>query len=754
MPGDLHSSCFIAHFASIGWLALIIVLWLPNLLRAESQPPQIVGVRVGFGDRYKVGVWTPVEITLRGGDETCSGRVSAIVPDGDGVPSRVSTSEDQPCIVEAGKESKVRLLCRFGRVRATLTAEFCDGDAVVARRTFQTGERADGEHFLPGLESQALIVVAGLAELGLAEVGKLVGVEPEHRPVEARVEDIEQLPTDWCGYEGVGAVALLTSRPEIYRRLKAGDARIRALEEWVRMGGRLILAAGARAEETIGAQGPLAAFAPGRFDRVESRRPNQLAALTAALESYCGSRTPAPLDGEAAARFRAARLADVQGIVESREGDLPLVVRSPRGFGQILFLAVDPDEPPIAQWLDRPVLTAKLLDISTGGGDALGGGSAMLHYGYGDLAGQLRSALDRFPGVRLAPFWLVAGLIAGYLLLIGPGDYFFLQKLVGRPAWTWLTFPLVVVIFGLGACALAGWFKGSQLKVNQANLVDVDAESGWVRGAAWLNVFSPHAALYDFAMTPQPADGLREARTWMAWLGLPGGELGGMNPRTGDPAVGTEPYDFSQKLDAMRGVPIQKWATKSFTSRWNGTGAAAFTSDLTDQDQLLSGTLTNVLAIPLEHCVLAYGRSAYDLGAIGPGESVQVGLATRRSELKTLLTGRRVVVSEGGDKFRQEATPYDQASTDAAYILRMMMFYEEAGGRRYTRLANDYQAFVDLGALLKAGRAILVAQVPRAAQEKAAGAALLCNGRPLPDGATEQVILYRVVFPVKKERGG
>ena len=65
----------------------------------------------------------------------------------------------------------------------------------------------------------------------------------------------------------------------------------------------------------------------------------------------------------------------------------------------------------------------------------------MMHYGYNDLAGQLRSALDRFDGVRLVPFWLVAGLIVVYLLLIGPGDYFFLRKLVGRMEWTWLTFP-------------------------------------------------------------------------------------------------------------------------------------------------------------------------------------------------------------------------------------------------------------------------------------------------------------------------
>ena len=103
----------------------------------------------------------------------------------------------------------------------------------------------------------------------------------------------------------------------------------------------------------------------------------------------------------------------------------------------------------------------------------------------------------------------------------------------------------------------------------------------------------------------------------------------------------------------------------------------------------------------------------YELGTIEPGESARLGPMTKRSELKTLLTGRKVVFSRSAaTKYRQEVTPYDQSSTDLPYILRTMMFYEAAGGRRYTGLWNAYQGFVDLSTLLKADRAILVAQGP------------------------------------------
>ena len=82
--------------------------------------------------------------------------------------------------------------------------------------------------------------------------------------------------------------------------------------------------------------------------------------------------------------------------------------------------------------------------------------------------------------------------------------------------------------------------------------------------------------------------------------------------------------------------------------------------------------------------------------------------------------------SRRGDKYRQEVTPYDQSSTDLPYILRTMMFYEAAGGRRYTGLWNAYQGFVDLSDLLKADRAILVAQGP-ASPERRPPAAPSCS---------------------------
>jgi hypothetical protein len=433
-------------------------------------------------------------------------------------------------------------------------------------------------------------------------------------------------------------------------------------------------------------------------------------------------------------------------------------------------VAGDLDRPPLARWSDRPRLLAKLLDLPTDRVKDSSEDAAMMHYGYSDMAGQMRSALDRFTGVRQAPFWLVAGLIVVYILLIGPGDYFFLRKVVRRMEWTWLTFPAIVVAVSLGAYVLAYWLKGDQLRVHEVDLVDVDAASGRVRGTAWMNVFSPRMEAFNLSVRPRPwgqsakappaaeqADNRShdgspaDAHVWMAWLGLPGGSLGGMNSRSSGPLLWTEQFRYAPDLSALLGVPIQVWSTKSLTARWEATAPVIPAADLTAVDQLLSGSITNTLPFPLENCLLAHGRSAYELGTLAPGESARLGTMTKRSDLATLLTGRRAVFAEG-DKSQQAVTPFDQSSTDLAYILRMMMFYDVAGGRRYTGLWNAYQDFVDLSGLLKTGQAILVTQGPAASDGSPQGAELLRDGRPLGSSNDQHITLYRFVFPVKKER--
>ena len=85
--------------------------------------------------------------------------------------------------------------------------------------------------------------------------------------VVATVDSLARLPTRWEGYEGVDIVVISTSKPEVFETITPQNARIEALEQWIRMGGTLVLCAGSHAEEALHAGSPLAKFVPGRFEK-------------------------------------------------------------------------------------------------------------------------------------------------------------------------------------------------------------------------------------------------------------------------------------------------------------------------------------------------------------------------------------------------------------------------------------------------------------------------------------------------------
>jgi hypothetical protein len=717
-------------------------------LADEPTPPEIVGVRVGFFDRYKVGLWTPVTVTLRGGSKEFCGRVTASVPDGDGVPSLVANADDDTWNLPAGEERAAQLFVRFGRVDSSLKIEFRVGEEVVAQQVLTTAARADDEHFPPGLQSRKLVVAVGPAGLyePLHQAAVLQRLPVERRVEVTRVEDLGPLPTRWYGYEGIDTVLLSTSRPDIFAGLEPGDERLQALDEWIRLGGRLVVCVGAKAEDVLGDRSALGQFVPGTLDKVVSLR------QTGALESYCRSSVSVfPAGGGERTGMRVPRLkVDAGAAVEVREADLPLVIRQARGLGQIVVLAADLDAGPLAAWSDNGLLAARLLDLPPAQLDEAQHNVPLMHHGYNDLAGQLRSALDRFDGVRSFPFWAVALLVSAYIVLVGPIDYLLVHKVFRRVHWTWVTFPLVVVATCAAAWVLAHAMKGRDIRTHQVELLDVDVAAGRVRGTVWTNIFSPRSEAFRLTFRPRLPDGdePRDARVLAAWLGLPGSGLGGMNPSGTDPLLQGGEYWFSPALDTLEGVPIAVCSTKSLTARWTAAGGEWPAAELADDGQSIHGSITNTFDFPLEHCVLIYDRWSYDLGTIKAKDAAPVGAESKRSELKTFLTGRRLVADDK-DKYRQETTPYDPSSTDVYYILRAMMFHEAAGAQRYTGLTNDYQGFLDLSGLLRTGRAVLVAQAPVDARGKVHCTELLRDGQPLDDAGAQRSVMYRFVFPVE-----
>lgn len=725
---------------------------------AEASQPVIESLRAGFAGRYKVGFWTPFDVTVQAGAAPLKCVVELTVPDGDGVPSRVTGPISGSVSIAAGSQARVRLYAKVGQRQGPITVGIRSGEQVLAARTF-----TPADEILAGIlpSNRGLLLALG-APLTAADKPLL----EQRQFTLADVNDLNHLPDDWWGYEGVDTVVLATHEAVFMARLLAAREKVTALAQWVRMGGRLVLSVGRSAEQVLADDSPLASLAPGTFDTLVPLR------QTTPFESY--AETSDALEMPPGGAMRVPRLQGVDGRIEAYAGgaahDLPLVVRSPLGFGEVVLLAFDLGEPPFARWRARPLLLDRVLRRSTvlESGKATGAIGQVTTLGFEDLTGQLRGALDQFAGVTLVPFWLVALLVFGYVLCIGPLDYYLVRRVLGRMEATWFTFSLTVVAFCAGAYFLAYGLKGNQLRINRVDVVDFDASTQLVRGTSWVNLFSPKTDTYNLDLRPQalgamPAianDNRREADdassptaeipsgVLFSWLGLPGSGFGGMDPASGNSplsgdslsggAMFTEPYDYTRELNGLRRMPIAVWSSKALVGRWWSQGESAIDAKLNDNGRL-NGSLTNQLGTAVPDGLLLFDRWAFPIREWKAGQTLDVQLDLDQQTVETYL---RHMAAQGD---RNVTPPYDRASFDIRRIVEMLSAHELAGGAKYTGLAHEYQGFFDMSRLVANRRAVLLVRVDRPAVE------LERDSQQLADETSSRWTFFRYVFEVEAE---
>jgi hypothetical protein len=730
-----HSS----RFTSLAACVFAILLCTPGQA-ALSDDPAIVGVHVGFAGRYRVGFWTPVEIRLEGGDREREAVVELVLPDGDDVDSRIAS---EPIKLLPHQQHATLMYVKFGRLESPLTVELRVRGAVVDRRTFTPA--SGSANFQPALSSRHKLVVVLAARrdespdpLGIDEaIGRRRQRDAAEPVAVVAVDEVGRLPNRWIGYEGLDWLVISADDEKLHAALEADPRRVEALAEWVELGGRLLLAAGADAPRWFAAGAPLARLLPGTLAG-PTRLPR-----AGALETFSGTSIQIPLTPGRRA-IDTIKLVDVSGVAEAADGDLPLVVRTPRALGMVVFVAVDLARAPLAGWQGRSAFVARLFDLRrerAQPGPEPGKGAAS-YLGIIDLAGQLRGALDQFPGIELAHFGFVSALAFGYVLLIGPLD-FLLLKWIRRMEWTWLSFPLVAASLGGLAFALAGSWKAKELRLNQVDLVDIDVAGGRVRGTTWINLYSPQSETYDLSLAPRlKLRGDRQPEVVMSWQGLPGGALGGMEQSATGLGIQTGEYLISKSLDSLQGVPVAVWSTKALMARWQMRAEPGLSASLTTgADGVVEGSVTSNLPLPLENCLLASGRWVYLLGQLKPGQTVPLR-AGGQLTFQSVLKGSRLV-REKEHTVVQVNTPYDPASFDVLVILRQMMFHELSGSTRYAGLSNRYQSFVDLSDHLELRRAVLWGEVDESAAE------VRRDGQPLAGPNDRHWTVYRFVLSVQ-----
>lgn len=728
-------------------LWMLVVCAAPALAQL-SPAPKIVDARIGFQGVYKLGCWTPLTVELRGGSQAWTGRLVVTVPDTDGVPTRVISEPSRPVGIDPEQTTFVRLFVRVGQSMSTVQVRFVSDDGKVrAKRNFFAAPEPSPGMISGGVPATNRVLLEFGPALGLGELvndGQRTDEQLATRI--ARVAQAEDLPTRWYGYESVETVLLTTSQPELYRPLLQNRGRIEALQNWVERGGRLVMFCASEAEELLSPDGALASLAPGKFEKME------LLTQAQPLATFSGSEQPITRDRRLS--MSVPSLLEVQGKILASAGrskaNVPLVVRTGRGLGEVVFVGLDFDRPPLNDWAGRTSFLSRVLDWK----ETTENKQTEQQPDVEDLASHLRNSLDKqFVGVQVVPFGLVALLVVGYILLIGPGDYFFVKRVLRRTELTWLTFPLIVLGVSAAAYFLANRMKGDQLRVNQVEIIDVDVSNperadNFARGTVWTHFFTPQVSEFNLKLEPSylGETKLDESEQLVSWLGLPGYALGGMQASGAQTSVFDAGYQYSDSLASMQRLPVQVWSTKTLTARWTAQVEAPLQVNLEQAgEELLAGKITNNAGVELEDCVLLYGRWAYDLGRMPTGKTIDINDSLQPRTVKTLLTS----ATAGDESFAKVAedgtVPFRNAEWDIARLIKTMMFYRAVNGRVYTSKYHRYQSFVDLSHVLQQSeQAILLAKCT------ATGTQWLANEAALASDQDRRWTYYRFVLPVDR----
>ena len=98
-------------------------------------------------------------------------------------------------------------------------------------------------------------------------------------------------------------------------------------------------------------------------------------------------------------------------------------------------------------------------------------------------------------------------------MLIGPADYLLLSRFSLPRHLTWLTFFLVAAAVIAVAAGMGRQVHGSRVRMNQAEVIDIDLQQQVARGTVWCHLYSPTTRQFDARLE---VDNSRRRRRWPA----------------------------------------------------------------------------------------------------------------------------------------------------------------------------------------------------------------------------------------------
>ncbi|WCJ60660.1 hypothetical protein NXS98_05910 [Fontisphaera persica] len=592
--------------------ALLALLLQATSLLGAPKPIKQFDVFLGYDNVVTVGAWAPFTFEMLNEGPTFKGTL--VIKSG-GVKS--GTLRKVPIELPTGTRKRlcvpVFMDSYYGGSWDVLLYDE-SGALREERRDIRPRIHLSNENALMGALPKT---VGGMPSF--AEVNRLLS---RYQPVTARLSP-ELFPDHPLALEGLTAFYLHAEKAAELR-----EAQVRALLAWVHQGGHFIV--GLHAPSDL--QGApwlqrLLPFAPNGMEKMDYL--NSLASWIRA--SHPRLFLPPGHDQAVQPGFEEVPLPDAtptvsggvvlgevtEGRVMAESKGRPLMITAKRGRGLLTVLTFAPETEPFRSWPHRRHFFAKLLEINPlffyQGKIANPASVQIYHNGFIDgIMGQIIDSRQ----IRQLPLGWMVVLLMGYLVVIGPVDYFLLRRLK-RPMLTWITFPAYVAMFS----ALIYWvgykLRAGEMEWNEVHVADVHPrEQGGAQLRAWnfIGAYAPANVTYQVASSA-PVASLRDEYRVHSEPGI------WSQKRT----------EVSQEGDTFKGaLSIPVWTSQRYVEEYLQAVRQTPISATVMADQgNLKMQIRNHLSKPLA-CVWVFSTNGVDkVLNINPGQTVILPLTNK-----------------------------------------------------------------------------------------------------------------------------
>jgi len=567
-------------FRRLGLLLLLLASLSVGSVSAQDGAASIA-VAPFFGGAFKSGEWLPLRITVTNNGPDRQGLIR--------LGGTAGASFDAAVELPRGARKSLVMYMRPDSFARSVKARLLEGERELAS--------ADVE--VHGWSARTQVV-------GLLMARPLTAPRPdsgnEQIPVETTVVAPEDIPARFEGLSAFDAL-LLDGLP--LDALSAEQAT--ALVDWVHGGGQLVVSA-----------------ADGGRTLASLPEALRVAEAGAAEERAPAGTLLAELGAEA--RITGVTLAPAGGATALDA----LAVQKDLGLGRVTVLGFSMSDPQLQRLPPENALWPALIEFP--GVDP----NFPPDINPDEMqAQQLTQTLFNLPSLALPPLGVLAALLLGYILLVGPVLYFVLRRF-DRQAWAWVAIPVLTVLFSAATYGYGLRIRGDDVILNQISVVQPYGDRA--RARTYAGIFSPASRAYDVAVD---GDALTrplqfDPRTW--------GRETGQSPSGGQ---------YFQGGGGVRNLRVSQWAMSTFAAEAI-VPFERIEAQLELGDNVLRGTVRNGGTATLRDAAVVQGGQAFLVGNLAPGEEKPVEM---RLDDSVLPGGAPLSMTIFKDRWNQNMAP-------------------------------------------------------------------------------------------------